>query len=101
MAKRVEIVNPEHFRESLAFAKRLGGESRNSFKHCLSVLNRIRRNNRLRGGLGSITIWPDWVKYSFAFKVENLHGGFILHGFEETYSVELVGSDKPHWSIHT
>jgi hypothetical protein len=31
-----------------------------------------------------------------------MNGGIILHGTGiETYSVELCGSDGPHWSVHT
>ena len=99
------IYNKEHFKDALAFAKKLGGESKESFRKCLTNLNRVKRGNNW-----NLCIYPDFVKHSFEFgfyrgepKRENLvyNGGMLLHGFQETYAVELSAEKFPHWSIHT
>jgi len=48
----------------------------------------------------------DFVKGSFSFAVKSndkfrINGGVILHGFGETFAVELDPCRAPHWSIHT
>ena len=100
-APPIEIKNKEQFREAARFAKTLGKNSRGTFIRCLKTINRIRRNNAYQ-----TFIWPDFVKHSFNFAFYSngqltMNGGMILHGFEETFSVELVGESFPHWSIHT
>jgi len=105
----VRIENKEHFNEALKIAKKLGGKSRKSFQHCIHMLNRIKRN----GCKGyTLIIAPDWVTHSFTFGFlkfdedgqiidRRMYGGLILHGFEETLSIELCPDSFPHWSIHT
>jgi hypothetical protein len=104
-----KINNTEHFKAALRFAKTLPKESRRSLRHCFSVLNRIKRNSKREiGHAVEVRLFPDWVKHSWAFNFfcpatnqQWFHGGLILHGFEETFSVELNPSHAPHWSIHT
>jgi hypothetical protein len=97
----VNIWNKDHFKEAIKFAKTLSKESKNSFLFCIHKLNRIKRNCN-----EDLTITPDFVKHSFGFCFtkdgkRTLGGGMILHGFEETFSVELTSERFPHWSIHT
>lgn len=105
MSATIDIVNKEHFREAVAFARKLGGKPKKSFIRCLHTLNRIRHIKR--NGVAKLQIRPDFVKHSFHFQMIGEHGehfmngGMILHGFEETYSVELTSKNYPHWSIHT
>jgi hypothetical protein len=62
----------------------------------------------------NVILAPDFAPMSLTFAVKDgermvLNGGFIYHGptdfekmtAEQTYSVELNPSSKPHWSIHT
>jgi len=60
----------------------------------------------------TLELYPDFVKGSFSFCFMykepewekprlDFNGGMILHGFEETFSIELSNNNKPHWSIHT
>lgn len=101
----VNIDNKEHFKEALNFSKTLGGKSKKSFYQCLRLLNRIKKN----GCKGmNLYIYPDFVKHSFNFcfmnettKKRGLTGGMILHGFQETFSVQLVSKNYPSWSLHT
>ena len=105
----VYIDNKEQFREALKFAKTLPKESRKSFQHCISTLNRLKRNGYKDMDLH---IYPDWVKHSFGFgfgivddlgrvQERGLNGGMILHGFQETFSVSLTSNNYPYLSIHT
>ena len=93
------IQNKEHFREALKFAKKLGGDSKHSFLRSISTLNRLKRGADLH-------ITPDFVKHSFYWWLEKngvrgMGGGMILHGFQETFSVQLVSQNYPEWAIHT
>lgn len=98
----VEIKNREHFDNAVRYARSIGGDARQSFRRCLSTINRIKRNYR-----ADVSIFPDFVKHSFTWSIVSdgrqvLFGGMILHGFEETYSVELTPRYAgPHWSLHT
>ena len=76
------------------------------------------------------SLYTDWAEHSFAFSIKRctidpegmplldsegkvrsyeerafFSGGLIFHpgatGPDRSLSVELVGSDKPHWSIHS
>lgn len=62
----------------------------------------------------NVILAPDHAMYSLFFLIKDgkrtiLNGGMIYHGpidFEkmttnETFSVEVNPSSKPHWSIHT
>ena len=112
MQARLEISNKDHFRKALAFSRTLGKESRKSFRWSLTTLNRLKRNYPSDCILD---IGPDFVEHSFRWVIykkiltdngemriqRGYNGGLILHGFEETYSVELNPKDFPHWSIHT
>jgi hypothetical protein len=93
-----QITNKEHFKEAVAFAKSSKGPTRKSFKHCLKCLNRIKRNYNT-----TLHLQPDFVPHSFTFFFEKngLLGGFILHGYTETFSVEINPPEYPHWSLHT
>ena len=96
------ISDPIKFRDTVKKAIELGGESKESFFDCLKRLNKLRKSNNY-----NLQMVPDFVKYSWSFAFhtnENrmaLNGGMILHGFEQTFSVEINGSAHPHWSIHT
>jgi hypothetical protein len=100
--KDTEVFELEHMKEAFRFAKKLGGESRKSLNDCFRLLKNIRKNNGYK-----LHIRPDWVKHSFHFsftkngKPSGFCGGLILHGFQETLSVELTGASCPHWSLHT
>ena len=98
----------EAFKEALAFSRTLPKESRKSLLNCISSLNKIKRINEF-----DLVIKNDFVKHSFLFAFgkmnpetetwerKDFNGGIILHGFEETYSIELNPAKYPHWSIHT
>ena len=53
----IYIHNKEKFREVLKLAKTLSKESRESFQHCISTLNRLKRNGYK--GL-DLHIYPDF-----------------------------------------
>lgn len=77
-----------------------------SFQKCWAQLLRILMNYGKDEDIHELVIFPDFVKASFEFAFTlngspHLNGGMILHGFEETFSVELVEQPYPHWSIHT
>lgn len=106
----VKINDVQHFREALQFAKTLPKDSRRSLRRCFTTLNRIKRNGKREGIAGPVVLrlYPDWVKHSWAFCLFDtstmqawFNGGLILHGFEETLSIEINPSNGPHWSIHT
>ena len=105
----VLIQNIEHFREALKFARTQPKEARKSLRASFRTLNRIKRNGPFHYGEQMILcLYPDWVKHSFAFGFKTLDnrpiglsGGLILHGYEETFSVEINPCSGPHWSIHT
>ena len=102
------IEDPGHFRESAKFAKQLPVESRKTFIRCLKTLNRLKKSYD-----GELMLYPDFCAHSFCFSINSkdtsmsrfgkiyLNGGMILHGFGQTYSVELSAPTYPHWSIHT
>jgi len=101
----VNIYDKEHFKNARSVAYAIGNETKQSFLNCIMQLNRIKRNNNW-----DLYLFPDFVKHSFQFEFHKdghsinslkLNGGFILHGFEPTYSVELNPVNYPHWSIHT
>jgi len=102
----VEIRDKEHFRSALAMAKKLGGKSKQSFRRSLTSINRIKRNYA-RGKESKLIMTPDFVKHSFAWGVLNddgrcvYNGGMILHGFEQTFAVQIDPQNFPNWSIHT
>lgn len=99
------IQNKDHFRNAYHFAKELGKESKHTFLRSIRTLNRLKKN----APSGTVLhIFPDWVKHSFYWSIHRpetgerwFNGGMILHGFEETFSVELDPERYPHWSIHT
>ena len=99
---KTDITDEDHFKDAFKFAKSLGKESFKSLIDCFRSLNNIRKNHGYTLHLG-----PDFVKHSWHFVMlnkdgsVNFNGGIILHGFQETFSVELVSKSFPHWSIHT
>ena len=101
MHEKTVIHDMKHFKEALNLARKIGGDTKESFFHCLKSLNNIRRNLN-----GTLFLGKDFVQNSFVFTIRNgeslvLSGGMILHGFEETFSVELNAPAFPHWSLHT
>jgi len=99
----VTISNAEHFKDAVRFARlHPCPDTRRSFKRCLSTLNRLKRNMGCE-----LSLLPDFVKHSFIFYFNTedgytrLHGGMILHGYQETFSVSVTSSRNPYWSIHT
>lgn len=100
----VTIPNTEHFKDAVRFARLHPCEdTRRSFKRCLTTLNRLKRNMQCE-----LRLVPDFVKHSFIFYLNTtedgrtrLHGGMILHGYQETFSVSVTNSRNPYWSIHT
>lgn len=102
------VENKQHWKDAIAFSKKLGGESLLSFRHCMRLLS-----NMKKGGYKGYNLYlsPDWVKHSFYFCyrkenpdgtfVKGLDGGLILHGFQETFSVSLSDATHPYWTIHT
>lgn len=84
-------------------AKKLGGESKSSFRRCLRVLNRIKRHEKQLGLNPVINFYPDFVPHSFLFQFSTgLHGAVILHGSGvETLAVTIEPITKPTWTLHT
>lgn len=96
------INNKEHFKEAVALAKKLGGDSKRSFLYCINKINRIKKNCEI----DELYLFQDFVKHSFCWAMYKnrklyMNGKMILHGFQETFSVELDPEKYPHWSIHT
>ena len=94
---------PAEFIAAHKLARELGGEAKRSFHRCLRSLNQIKRNYD-----ATLHIFKDFPTHSFGFAFTNakgertgLDGAMILHGFEQTFAVELVSKAGPHWSIHT
>ena len=56
------IHNKEHFKDAIKMAKKLGGESKKSFRKCITNLNRMKRVNGW-----NLHIYPDFVAHSFEF----------------------------------
>ena len=101
---KCKISDLSHFKEAVAFARKLGGDSKKSFWRSLATLNRLKRSFKDC----TLHIHPDFVKHSFYWTIVRdsdnkivYNGGMILHGFQETVSVELCPETYPHWSIHT
>lgn len=98
--------------------EKAGQELEKSFYRCFNKLMEILNNFKLpideygyEKGEYICQISPDFVEHSFSFcffyidekgeKKKDFNGGIILHGFQETFSVELTSNNEPHWSIHT
>ena len=97
--KTMKINNKEHFIDAWKKAREIGGATEKSFKRSLETIISIEKN----GHHGEALLYPDFVKHSFAFGFTEgkFNGGMILHGFQETFSIELNPANYPHWSIHT
>ena len=101
-----KIHNIEHFNKAKQFIK-LDKQLKKSFKDCIGQLNRIKRNYSEMYGPTILHLFPDFVEHSFVFGFENneklrlLNGGLILHGYQQTFSIEINPNNKPHYSIHT
>lgn len=61
-------------------------------------------------GEWEVELWPDFAYWSFGVNWVRgdrrwFNGGLIFHsgaGMNDgTFAVELVGSSKPHWAVHT
>ena len=96
------ISNTEHFTATLAYAKSQPKETKRTFLRSISTINRLKRNLET----DEVHIYPDWVDHSFGWSFIKdgkcvYNGGMILHGFQQTFSVELNPKSYPHWSIHT
>jgi hypothetical protein len=103
----IDINNIEKVRETIRFARKQPLEVRKTFTRGLRTINRIKRNYKADVYLG-----PDWVEHSLywdlsclcpksGLKKRAMNGGLILHGYQETFSVEVSPQSGPHWSIHT
>ncbi len=101
--KRIKIDDPQHLNNALKFAAQLPKESQRSLGNCFDFL---------KGFLGeskkmTVDVYNDFVPHSFYFVYKQgdkfaMNGGIILHGFGETFSVELPNDKNyPHWSVHT
>ena len=108
----------EHFKATVAHAKRLGGESLESLKHSLSWLSGGCGNHQNKARV--VRLYNDHAPYSFYFEVfqrDHLtgevekrrwyNGGIICHaphssgvGFPEL-SVTLSPQRHTNWQIHT
>ena len=99
---KTQIIDIQHFKETFKFARKLGGKSQKSLVNSFRMLNKIKHNCGYQ-----LHLKPDWVKYSFAFWFTTkdgkfaYNGGLILHGFQETLSIEISSDNFHHWSIHT
>jgi len=98
----INIQNKNHFQDTINFAKKLGGRAKRSLIDTIKTLNRIKRAREAT----EVILAPDFVSHSFQFAVRKdseriINGGIILHGFQETFSVELNPEKGPHWSMHT
>ena len=93
-----------HLANTLQFAlqNKTQIEENHSVENCLSSLNNMAKNND-----EIALLYPDFVKHSFYWQLYkktgeyDMNGGIILHGYQETYAVEISPKNKPHWSIHT
>jgi hypothetical protein len=105
MKTLIKIHDKQHFIAALRFAKSQSKNTRKSFRYCLSTLNRLKKNGRF--GDSTLNISKDFVTHSFYWWIgypnesPMYNGGMILHGFEETLSIEINPASYPHWSIHT
>lgn len=100
---KVNIECKEEFREAINFARK--NKLRQNFKNKIHALNCFKR--RYNSDF-TLHIGADSCEHSFLFTFYNeaenargLNGGLILHGLQETFSVELCPKNGPHWSIHT
>lgn len=89
--------------QALAFNRKAIPENEKTarLEWSLDTLERIAVNNGYK-----CVVYEDFVKHSFYFVFtyqgqRALNGGVILHGFQETFSVELNPASFPHYSIHT
>lgn len=101
---KVKIENPQHLNNALKFAAQLPEESQSSLGWSFQSLKNLIENAK-DGNI--LHIVPDFVPHSFYFYVlkdeekKVFDGGVILHGFSETFAVELAAPKYPHWSVHT
>ena len=70
--KKIEVVDPDHFKKALNFAKTQNKETKKSFKYCLKTINRIKRRY---GPEYRLYIGPDFVEHSFSWAVRNIQTG--------------------------
>lgn len=102
--KKVKIKDPQHLNDALKFAAHLPEESQSSLGWSFNSLKNLIENSR-EGNI--LHVVPDFVPHSFYFYIlkdeekKVFDGGVILHGFGETFSVELAAPKYPHWSVHT
>lgn len=105
------IDNSEHFEKVKKEAERLG-----LMEKLQSQLDYL-ANYANHGTYGEVEchLGYDFAPLSFSFVMKTrkegenwkywFNGGLIFHpgkmGPDKSFSVELVGSDEPHWSVHT
>ena len=99
--------NQEHYDAAIEFSNaniKIDPNQRNTLPECIEYL----ANGAIDGTKLHLT--PDFVGHSFSFALTRevdgkeklvMHGGIILHGYEQTFSVELSPPSGPHYSIHT
>ena len=107
MKKEIIISNQEHYDAAIEFSNaniKKDPSQRNTLPECIEYL----ANGAIDGTKLHLT--PDFVGHSFSFALTRevdgkeklvMHGGIILHGYEQTFSVELSPPSGPHYSIHT
>lgn len=104
--RKLVIHCPDEFNEALQFSAK---NTNNELQCCIMQL--------MTGdyyGAKELHLYKDFVKHSFGFALISpeddeldikshtfLNGGIILHGYEETFSIEINPVDDPHYSIHT
>lgn len=104
--RKVVIHNMKWFREAMKFSAKHIPAGNRTLKDCIKSL--------LRGAYDGeeLHLRPDFVTHSFIFAYQTpdqsckgykqgMWGGIILHGFEQTLSVDLSAESRPHYSIHT
>src|ERR1035437_3281832 len=105
----ITIQDKDHFKAAIAFSRTQPSKTRQSLRRSFKTLNRIKRNYQAKSAFPIMLIFSrDFVAHSWIFSFVDpngnrcgLNGGLILHGYEETFSIELNSNPYPHWSIHT
>lgn len=115
--QRINITDKAQFNEAVQFAKKLGGDAKKSFIRCIETLNALKNNTYSEY---TLHIYPDSVNHSLGWHFSGvdseghthacdkngnykrgMNGGMILHGFQQTFAVQLETTSYPRWSIHT
>jgi hypothetical protein len=99
-ARHLEITNLPRFRDAFHFSESNLDWERGLVRQLMYLmLGDYGEANRL-------VLYDDFVTHSFGFSMIKdgrtlMDGAIILHGYEQTLSVDLGGDSRPHYSIHT